>query len=102
MILWNYPNQKEIPLSELAGKRVIAFCGLAYPESLAFSLKQLQADPVNLVKFPDHTYYREKDLRYLETLARSLKDQLAGNYRERCLETGSMGIRRFTNPGLGD
>ena len=52
---------------------MVAFCGLAYPDSLMFSLQQLQADPVQLVKFPDHHYYREKDKRYLETLSRSLK-----------------------------
>jgi tetraacyldisaccharide 4'-kinase len=72
-VLRSYPDKKEIPLSELAGKRVVAFCGLAYPDSLIFSLQQLQADPVQLVKFPDHHYYREKDKRYLETLSRSLK-----------------------------
>ncbi len=72
-ILRSYPDRKEIPFSELIGKRVVAFCGLAYPDSLLFSLQQLQADPVQLVKFPDHHYYREKDKRYLETLSRSLK-----------------------------
>ena len=73
-VLWSYPNKKEIPLSELAGKQVVGFCGLASPESFIFSLKQLQADPVNLVEFPDHHYYREKDKRSLEILCRSLKN----------------------------
>ncbi|MBI4768116.1 MAG: tetraacyldisaccharide 4'-kinase [Deltaproteobacteria bacterium] len=72
-VLRSYPDKKEIPLSELTGKQVVAFCGLAYPDSLMFSLRQLQADPVQLVKFPDHHYYREKDKRYLETLGRSLR-----------------------------
>jgi tetraacyldisaccharide 4'-kinase len=71
--LRSYPDKKEIPLSELAGKRVVAFCGLANPDSLMFSLQQLQAEPVQLVKFPDHHYYREKDKRHLETLSRSLR-----------------------------
>jgi tetraacyldisaccharide 4'-kinase len=73
-VLWSYPHKKEVPLSELAGKQVVVFCGLASPESLIFSLKQLQADPINLVEFPDHHYYREKDKRSLEILCRSLKN----------------------------
>jgi tetraacyldisaccharide 4'-kinase len=73
--LRNYPDKKEIPLSELAGKRVLAFCGLANPDSLMFSLRHLQTDPVQLIKFPDHHYYREKDKKYLETLSRSLRVQ---------------------------
>lgn len=73
MSLWFYSNKKEVPLSWLAGKQVVGFCGLADPESLAFSLKQIGADMVKLVEFPDHHFYREKDKRSLETLSRSLK-----------------------------
>jgi tetraacyldisaccharide 4'-kinase len=71
--LWRYPDKKRLPLSELAGRPLLAFCGLAEPESFLFSLKQLRTDPVRLVEFPDHYYYREKDKRDLETLSRSLK-----------------------------
>ncbi len=73
LVLWSYPDKKEIPLNELAGNPVVAFCGLADPESLFFSLKQLQADLVHSVKFPDHHFYQEKDKRSLENLCRSLK-----------------------------
>jgi tetraacyldisaccharide 4'-kinase len=73
IILWSYPHKKVISFSELEGKSVVGFCGLAYPESLVISLKQLLADTVQLVQFRDHHYYREKDKRYLETLSRSLK-----------------------------
>jgi len=72
-ILWRYPDKKILPLSWLEGKPLLAFCGLADPESLLFSLEQLLADPVKLIEFPDHYYYREKDKRDLETLGRSLK-----------------------------
>lgn len=73
IILWDYASKKEIPLSELAGKPVVGFCGLADPQSFIFSLKQLQADPVRVVEFPDHHYYQEKDKRSLETLGRASK-----------------------------
>ncbi|MFH0788049.1 MAG: tetraacyldisaccharide 4'-kinase [Pseudomonadota bacterium] len=70
--LWRYPDRSSFSLPWLEGKQLVAFCGLADPESLTFSLKQLGADPVKLVEFPDHHFYREKDKRSLETLSRSL------------------------------
>lgn len=71
-ILWIFPAKEVLPLSWLKGKRILAFCGLAEPESLAFSLNQLGADLVKLVKFPDHYYYQDKDKRSLESQSRSL------------------------------
>jgi tetraacyldisaccharide 4'-kinase len=72
-VLWRYPDKALLPLSWLAGKSLLAFCGLAEPESFKFSLKQLQVETVNWVEFADHYYYREKDKKDLETLCRSLK-----------------------------
>jgi tetraacyldisaccharide 4'-kinase len=74
--LWRYPDKSAFSLSWLAGKRLVAFCGLAEPQSLIFSLKQLGADPLKLVEFPDHHFYRENDKQSLEILSRSLKTHL--------------------------
>ncbi len=76
VILWSYPDQKSLPLSWLEKKRLLAFCGLAEPESLNFTLKQLQVDPVEVVSFPDHHYYQEEDKRFLENLGRTLQVEL--------------------------
>jgi tetraacyldisaccharide 4'-kinase len=70
-VLWRYPDHSFFPLERLEGKRVLAFCGLADPGSLFFSLNQLGADPVKLIEFPDHHVYREQDKRSLEVLGRS-------------------------------
>jgi tetraacyldisaccharide 4'-kinase len=89
IVLWRYPHKKEVPLSELTGKQVVGFCGLASPESFIFSLKQLQAVPVRLVEFPDHHYYREKDKKYLENLCRSLKNNWLVTTEKDALKLGN-------------
>lgn len=71
-LLWTFPGKEVLPLSWMKGKRILAFCGLAEPESLSFSLNQLGAEPIKLVKYPDHHFYQDNDKRYLEILSRSL------------------------------
>ena len=88
MHLWSYPDKKNLPLSWLKEKPLLAFCGLADPDSFIFSLKQLQADPVKVVAFPDHHYYRQKDKRSLETLSRSLKINLLVTTEKDALKLG--------------
>ena len=87
-VLWTYPNRGRVPFSEVAGKQVVGFCGLADPGSLAFSLKQIGAVMVKMVEFPDHHFYREKDKRSLETLSRSLKTNLLVTTEKDALKLG--------------
>ncbi|MBI5585976.1 MAG: tetraacyldisaccharide 4'-kinase [Deltaproteobacteria bacterium] len=63
--LWRFPGREPQPLSWLKDKRVLAFCGLARPESFAHSLRAAGAEVARLVPFRDHYGYREKDLRRL-------------------------------------
>jgi tetraacyldisaccharide 4'-kinase len=72
-VIWSYPSKKILSSALLAGRRLLAFCGLAEPESFLFSLKQLGVDPVELVAFRDHHDYQEKDKRTLEDRGRALK-----------------------------
>jgi tetraacyldisaccharide 4'-kinase len=88
LVLWRYPRGEEIGFGELINHSVVAFCGLAYPESLRLSLKQLQADPVRLVEFPDHHFYRDKDKRDLETLCRSSKIDIMVTTEKDALKLG--------------
>jgi tetraacyldisaccharide 4'-kinase len=74
--LWRYPDKEELPLLWLQGRKVLAFCGLADPDSFRFSLQQVGTAPVHLKAFPDHHQYREKDKEELEALARSSKANL--------------------------
>ncbi|MBA4394137.1 MAG: tetraacyldisaccharide 4'-kinase [Desulfobacca sp.] len=86
--LWRYPDKTVLALSWLEGKRVLAFCGLAEPESFIFSLKQLGIDPVKLVEFPDHYFYQEKDKKSLERLCRSLQINLLLTTEKDALKLG--------------
>ena len=67
-----YPDQEPVSLSWLQGKKVLAFCGLARPDSLVFTLEQLQVASIDLMAFPDHHDYREKDQKTLTARARAL------------------------------
>lgn len=55
--------------SELKGRPVLAFCGLADPESFYGTLKKLGADVKKTVSFSDHFAYKEENVRELMRLA---------------------------------
>jgi tetraacyldisaccharide 4'-kinase len=54
----------------LAGKKVLAFCGLAYPQKFFATLKDLNANIVEAVVFADHYPYTEHDIRNLGAKAK--------------------------------
>lgn len=86
--LWRYQDKEVLPLSCLEGKSLLAFCGLAEPESLAFSLKQLGARVARLVPFPDHHFYQEEDKRSLENGSRSSQVHLLITTEKDALKLG--------------
>ena len=58
-------DQNEINISELNGKQVAAFCGIAHPNHFFLMLKQAGADVVFEKRFPDHYHYHPDDLQQL-------------------------------------
>jgi len=54
----------------LSSNRVIAFCGLGFPQKFYKSLKDLGVDLVATESFPDHYVYKEKDLLRLQKLTK--------------------------------
>ena len=52
----------------LKGLKVVAFCGIADPDSFASTLTQMGADIVGFEKFRDHHVYNESDLSRLRKL----------------------------------
>lgn len=60
------------PLSDLAGRKIYAFAGVARPDSFRESIESLQGTIVGFRVFPDHHRYRSEDLAELEKEARSL------------------------------
>jgi len=56
-------------LSTLRGKKVLAFSGVARPESFTFLLRKLGAEVVKELFFDDHHSYTRKDLQQIEKAA---------------------------------
>jgi tetraacyldisaccharide 4'-kinase len=56
-------------ISELAGKRVLAFCGLGNPESFFTTLRQVGADIVSHIAYDDHTAYDRRTVEKISDYA---------------------------------
>jgi len=61
--------EEQQPLSFLKGRRVVAFCGIATPESFFKFLTDYGADLVARERFPDHYRYAEADFVELAAVA---------------------------------
>ncbi len=59
-----------------SSQKVVAFCGLGFPQKFYKSLKESCVNAVATKSFPDHYAYTEKDLEELQKLARSLQATL--------------------------
>ena len=55
------------PISELKGKKVSAFCGIANPDSFKKTLQAAQVNLLSFYIFPDHHRYSEKEIEELKT-----------------------------------
>ncbi|MEW5948128.1 MAG: tetraacyldisaccharide 4'-kinase [Thermodesulfobacteriota bacterium] len=53
----------------LAGKKALAFCGIAHPESFRKMLIRLGIDPIDFMDYPDHYDYHRGDLEKIEERA---------------------------------
>ncbi|MGA1865284.1 MAG: tetraacyldisaccharide 4'-kinase [bacterium] len=62
-------NKNYIPLSNLKGKPVLAFSGIADPGSFLNNLKETGAMIVNSVIFTDHHWYSERDMNKIREIA---------------------------------
>jgi len=72
------PNPLTLP-----SNRVVAFCGLGFPQKFYNSLKNLNIDLVATETFPDHYKYTEKDLMRLHALARDHEAVLVTTRKDR-------------------
>ncbi len=64
-------KSKVIPtnLDKFFGKKLIAFCGLAYPKKFFSFLRDEGFDVIETYDFPDHYLYKNKDLKMLCRMA---------------------------------
>ena len=67
------PHKK---LLDWAGKRVVAFSGIAHPEKFRVTLDNLNCEVVSFNNFPDHYPYKKGDIEKLKTKAKNLNANL--------------------------
>lgn len=60
----------------LRGQRCIAFAGLGRPSKFFDGLRQAGVEPLQCLAFPDHYFYKDRDMTHLATLARQANAQL--------------------------
>ncbi|MGA1842133.1 MAG: tetraacyldisaccharide 4'-kinase [bacterium] len=63
-------DRKYLPLSNLKGKTVLAFSGIADPSSFMNNLKEIGAIIANSIIFTDHHWYSERDIDKIKEIAR--------------------------------
>jgi tetraacyldisaccharide 4'-kinase len=68
---------RRLPLTELAGKDVAAFCGIGNPEGFRRTLAPLCGRILDLKVFPDHHLYTAGDVAMLTGWAGGMKPDLA-------------------------
>jgi len=70
-------SETEIPLDQMQGERVFAFCGIGNPQAFFRTLANLGADIVGTGVFDDHYRYTAQDMQTIREQARSRKADLA-------------------------
>jgi len=70
-------SETEIPLDQMQGERVFAFCGIGNPQAFFRTLSNLGADIVGTGVFDDHYRYTAQDMQTIREQARSRKADLA-------------------------
>ncbi|WP_371277354.1 tetraacyldisaccharide 4'-kinase [Acetobacter orleanensis] len=60
----------------LRGQRCLAFAGLGRPSKFFEGLRQAGVKPVQCLAFPDHYFYKDRDMTHLATLAQRADAQL--------------------------
>lgn len=61
------------PLSTVAGKRVLAFCGLGNPDGFRQTVQSLDCNIVEFKSYPDHHLYSESDEKEITALAEQVQ-----------------------------
>jgi tetraacyldisaccharide 4'-kinase len=69
---WDATRLRPYPSDDLAGRRLVAFAGLASPEGFARTLEALRVDVADFVTFVDHHWYTAEDLAALDARAAAL------------------------------
>ena len=69
---WEARSLRPRPPEDLAGRRLVAFAGLASPDGFARTLEALRVDVAHFATFVDHHWYSAADLAALDAQAAAL------------------------------
>ena len=78
----------------LRGKKVIAFCGIGFPESFKKVLMENGALSVELFSFADHYLYKEEDLKVLSGKISQIRDGLLLTTEKDFMRSGDL-IKKY-------
>jgi tetraacyldisaccharide 4'-kinase len=67
---WDARRMEPVALDALAGTRVLAFAGIAFPDAFRATLAEVGAAVQDVVRFDDHHWYSAADMRALAGRAR--------------------------------
>ena len=59
-------ENKSYPLDYLKDTPVLAFCGISRPERFRYTCSKLGVEIKRFIVYPDHYYYRQKDIDFLK------------------------------------
>ena len=74
--LTEFGRSRELPLAELAGRRVLAVSGIANPEGFHRTIMNLGAVLAGTMVFPDHHAYTPDDMLHVQDTAKNVAAQL--------------------------
>ena len=86
-------GEKTHPLSEIAGKKVFAFCGIGNPEAFFKTLESLGATVAGKMELDDHIHYTDD-------VIRSVRENASGCGAEVLVTTQKDGVK-ITSPETG-
>lgn len=70
--VWVIRRRLELPEPARLPRRPLAFCGIARPEGFAAMLASKGVEPIDIIRFPDHHRYADRDMAALASRARGL------------------------------
>ena len=71
-------NDENIPLYKIKKDGIISFAGIAHPDSLLETMKEMGVESKAFIPFPDHYKYKIKDLEKILLLAKNKKVKYIG------------------------
>lgn len=74
--LW-HPRKEPLPVDSLRYKPILAFCGIARPDSFKLAIQSIPAYIVGFLAYPDHHYYTEGDLSAIRKRFRRFEKKLS-------------------------